>query len=244
MGSRNLPWKRGAGVVLAASCSLLMLMAASPVGHAQTSKGKTFKVGQRTLRCGKIPTVFDPNLPMEGAAILGEALVLNPALMNRQPETVRLFVFHHECGHHVVGGGTEMGADCHAAEEGVRDGWLDRAGVDTVCRSLGNEPASSTHPSGQRRCKNIVKCFNNAMAKLPPATATKPTVTAAKPADTASTPAPKAFRLLSGPKLVAEGVARETPRAPALCPPSPSKSVAAFASASVAGPPAPPPACK
>ncbi len=171
-----------------------------------------YKVGNRTLRCGRVPTLFDRNLPMEGAAIMGEAVVLNPVMLERHPELVRIFVYHHECGHHRVGG-SELRADCHAVNEGVRDGWLDREALKAVCRSFGDEPASFSHPSGKQRCKNIDKCFVKASA----APRRAPDVTASTTASTPPLPR-KAYRLVREPSLVAEGMTRSPSPRIATCP--------------------------
>jgi len=48
--------------------------------------------------------------------------------------------------------------------EGVKQGWLDRGGLAEACRSFGNAPATSTHPSGARRCANLDRCFAAASA--------------------------------------------------------------------------------
>lgn len=205
-----------AQMVVSAAFALVAMAPSTPALGQTLVKGGGVKIGNRTLRCGAVPTVLDRNLPMEGAAVIGEALILNPAMLDRHPELVRLFVYHHECGHHLVGG-SELKADCHAVEQGVRDGWLDRQGLDAVCRSFGNEPASLTHPSGQKRCKNIERCFASAsvsVSRRPPA------VTAA--ADAGTPPLPKkAFRLVREPHLVAEGVTRGEASpvvAPVVCP--------------------------
>jgi hypothetical protein len=76
---------------------------------------------------------------------------------------VRLFVFYHECGHHHVGA-SELGADCWAVGQGVRQGWLDRGELGQVCRSFGNAPATATHPSGSERCANVERCLASAIA--------------------------------------------------------------------------------
>ena len=75
-------------------------------------------IAGRVLRCGSVRNVLDPRLPNLGVAAPG-VLVLNPGLLNRQSEIVRLFVFHHECGHHHVGA-SELKADCWAVTEGVK----------------------------------------------------------------------------------------------------------------------------
>jgi hypothetical protein len=117
--------------------------------------------------------------------------VINPALLARQSTTVRLFVFHHECGHHHVGA-SELNADCWAVRRGVQDGWLTRSGLVEVCDSFGGAPATSTHPSGARRCGNLDRCYNLAQAE-------KTAVTSAR----AAVP-----QLVSGPRLIRDGVLR------------------------------------
>jgi hypothetical protein len=118
-------------------------------------------IADRALRCGRVRNVLDPELPTLGSASPG-VVVLNPYLLNRQPDAVRLFVFHHECGHHYVGA-SELGADCWAVDQGVRQGWLDHQAVEQVCQDFGNYPASATHPSGARRCAKLRQCFANAI---------------------------------------------------------------------------------
>jgi hypothetical protein len=114
-------------------------------------------IADRALRCGRVRNVLDPELPTLGSASPG-VVVLNPYLLNRQPNAVRLFVFHHECGHHYVGA-SELGADCWAVNQGVRQGWLDQQAIEQVCQDFGNYPASDTHPSGARRCAKLRQCF-------------------------------------------------------------------------------------
>src|SRR5262249_53009838 len=63
----------------------------------------TLLIGGRSLRCGTTRNVLDAHLPNLGLAAPG-VVVFNPRELNRWPDTVRLFVFHHECGHHHVGG--------------------------------------------------------------------------------------------------------------------------------------------
>jgi hypothetical protein len=156
-------------------------------------------IAGRVLRCGSVRNVLDPRLPNLGIAAPG-VLVLNPGLLNRQSESVRLFVFHHECGHHHVGG-SELKADCWAVTEGVKQGWLDRGGLAEACRSFGNAPATPTHPSGARRCANLDRCFAAASAAHPKQQQAKATLVSVSA--TAHAPA-----LVSGPTLVRSGIMR------------------------------------
>ncbi len=106
------------------------------------------RIAGRALRCGGVRNVLDAALPNLGLAAPG-VLVLNPHLLNRQSNTVRLFVFHHECGHHHVGS-SEIGADCWAVKQGVRQGWIGQQGIEQICRSFGNR-ACDADASVQRR---------------------------------------------------------------------------------------------
>jgi hypothetical protein len=127
-------------------------------------KDGTLLIAGRALRCGGNRHELDRGLPNLGLAAPG-VLVFNPRELHRWSDTVRLFVYHHECGHHKVGG-SELGADCWAVKQGVRDGWLSREGLTQVCRSFGNSPPTSTHPSGANRCANLNRCFATAVAAL------------------------------------------------------------------------------
>ena len=196
----------------ATTCALLgvgLYSLAAPA-KAQELIGRSATLGGRKVQCNNAQIIVDYTLPSEGAAD-DESVILNPDLLNDRPETVRIFVFKHECGHLTVGG-SEFAADCFAVHQGVREQWLDRNGLDQVCASLDGEPESDTHPSAERRCRNLDKCYVEALAEqragnpvtaavvptpgkasLPKKTlANKPPAAkalAAKPAPTPSTPA-------------------------------------------------------
>jgi hypothetical protein len=159
-------------------------------------KDGTMLIAGRTLACGRNRHVLDRGLPNLGLAAPG-VLVFNPRELNRWNDTVRLFVYHHECGHHKVGG-SEMGADCWAVKQGVRDGWLTHDGLNQVCRSFGGGPATSTHPSGASRCASLSRCFNTAVAALAKTKAT------ADAKAVPGAPPPSSATPDSGPKLVQE----------------------------------------
>lgn len=190
---------------------------------AQELMGNSVTLGGRKVQCNNAPILVDYDLPSEGAADDG-SVFLNPDILNGQPEIVRIFVFKHECGHLTVGG-SELAADCFAVHQGVREQWLDRKGLDQVCMSLDGEPESDTHPSGKRRCRNLNKCYVEALAErrarspvtavavltpgkssLPKKTLANKLTTAAKanvakPAAAPSTPAkPPVMPSASGPK--------------------------------------------
>ncbi len=142
-------------VAMAIVLAGLGLGTASPfsAASAQQPASNGIEIAGRAVRCGNVRILTDRHLPSEGAAAPG-VLILNPRMLSEQPASVRLFVFHHECGHHNVGD-SELKADCWAVDRGVRDGWLDAKGLDAVCRSFEDAPESDTHPSGRRRCRNL-----------------------------------------------------------------------------------------
>ena len=197
----------GGSRALAALALALTSVAAGTVlpltpAAGQRAANDSVQLAGRTVRCKDVRIVTDRGLPSEGAEAPG-VLILNPDMLNEQPAIVRLFVFHHECGHHNVGD-SELQADCWAVGQGVREGWLDTKGLDQVCRSFEDAPETSTHPSGRRRCRNLDRCFASAIAsqrsKTPERTlATSPT---SKPTASAQP------RLVSGPILVSTGTLR------------------------------------
>lgn len=158
----------GLATAVAALFSLASAGQAAPASNSlKVQRDGTMSIAGRNLRCGNVRHVLDGGLPSEGAAAPG-VLVINPRLLNRMPPTVRLFVYYHECGHHSVGA-SELGADSWAVNRGVREGWLDRAGLQQVCRSFGNMPRTATHPSSRSRCRNLERAYARALAgKAPP----------------------------------------------------------------------------
>ena len=148
-------------VALAAVTSVLVATTPSRAQQSESRKA-SFSISGREVSCEHVRVLFDRRLPSEGAAARG-LLILNPRMLDSLPAPVRLFVFHHECGHHHVGG-SELKADCWAVRRGVDDGWLDGNAVKAVCASFHGAPATPTHPSGARRCHNVDQCFASAVA--------------------------------------------------------------------------------
>jgi hypothetical protein len=214
---------RSARSTAAITLAILLAGMLLPLGAARAQGGgrDSIQLAGRTAQCKGVRIANDNHLPSEGAAAPG-VLLLNPRLLNRLPQVVRLFVFSHECGHHHVGG-SELGADCWAVSRGVREGWLDAKGLSQVCQSFDDAPPTATHPSGRKRCSNLDKCFATAVAQLQasktataaqaPAPAATPTAAPPQERRAASAPSGEAPsdappRLVSGPRLLATGTVR------------------------------------
>src|SRR5215467_5676702 len=179
-------WRLRASLALAFVCVGMGGGPAESASSISLQRDGAVAIAGRVLRCG------------------GVRNVLNPGLLSRQSEIVRLFVFHHECGHHHVGG-NELKADCWAVNEGVKAGWLDREGLAQACRSFGDAPATATHPSGARRCANLDRCFATAVAAHAKELAAQQTP---RPDLVAARVARDAPKLVSGPTLVRSGTLR------------------------------------
>jgi hypothetical protein len=176
-------------VMLAGICTSV-----SPLSAQSLKRDGTIEIAGRSLSCSGVRIRLDRSIPSEGAAAPGIVL-LNPSMLRSQPDSVRLFVFHHECGHLHVGE-SEMEADCWAIGRGVRDGWLDEKGLKDVCRSFDGMPETDTHPSAKRRCRNLDRCFAKAQAR---------TQVAAAPPTAPQTAMPT---LVRGPTLLSTGIVR------------------------------------
>jgi len=195
-------------IVLAAAMSIglsgIAVFPAAPADAQSLKRDGTVEIAGRSLACGSVRVTLDRRIPSEGAAAPG-ILILNPRMLRSQPDAVRLFVFHHECGHLHVGE-NELAADCWAIDRGVRDGWLDQKGLEDVCGSFDGMPETDTHPSAKRRCRNLDRCFAASAAAL-----AKPRPANVGAAVARSQPAPVP-RLVSGPTLISSGVVRYSGR--------------------------------
>ena len=174
--------------LLAAPIVCAVLLSAGIYTHPIPAKaeqwiGRSVTLGGRKVQCHNAQIMIDRTLPSEGGAG-DDFVILNPDMLKNQPETVRIFVFKHECGHLTVGD-SELKADCFAVQQGVHEHWLDRKGLDQVCQSFDGAPETSTHPSAERRCRNLDQCYAAALAveaKANPPTGTPaPAPVAAKP---------------------------------------------------------------
>src|SRR5262245_36761014 len=198
-------WRFCASLAAVLACASVSgpVQSASPIS---LQRDGAVTIAGRALRCGGVRNVLDPKLPNLGVAAPG-VLVLNPGLLSRQSEIVRLFVFHHECGHHHVGG-SALKADCWAVTGGVRGGCLDRDGVDQACRSCGDAPPTATHPSGARRCANLDRCFAAAVAAQSKDQAPQAGRQTPRPNLVQASASREAPKLVSGPTLMRSGTLR------------------------------------
>ena len=195
------------------SCAIVgaSLFTLSPAANAEQWIGRSVTLGGHKLNCNNAQIMVDRTLPSEGGAG-DDFVILNPDMLKNQPETVRIFVFKHECGHLTVGD-SELKADCFAVQQGVREHWLDRKGLDQVCQSFDGAPETDTHPSAERRCRNLDQCYAAALATEaktnPPGASPAPASVAAKPAPAKKTVA--AAKPITAPAAAVPSVAPAPP---------------------------------
>ncbi len=196
--TRNMPNLR-VGFLAAALIGCLSPGALYAAAFTERPDGG-LQIDGRTLRCGIARSKLDARLPNLGMSLPdARLLVFNPTLLGRETGVVRVFVFHHECGHQHVGA-SEMAADCWAVRRGVSDGWLKKKELAQICRSFGNRPASSTHPAGVTRCANLDRCFAVAEESV----ARQKRFAAVSSASAAA----RVPQLVSGPSLIRTGIVR------------------------------------
>jgi hypothetical protein len=145
-----------AGILAAFAAGPFMANASAASGKKMIAAGK-LKLGGRTIACGRTPTQLSPTFWDYGGATKGR-IILNPVKLAELPESVRLWVYAHECGHQIYGA-RETRADCYAVQRGRREGWLDQTGMDDICAFLKDRPGDWVHPPGWKRCKAMVQCF-------------------------------------------------------------------------------------
>jgi hypothetical protein len=114
----------------------------------------------RKMSCLGRPTVLNPYLTDYGAAF-PLFIVLNPKKLSKEPPAVQYWLYQHECGHESIGP-DESRADCFAVNQGVRDGWLSKGGLDEVCAFIAIAQPDAAHAAGPERCQAMRACYASA----------------------------------------------------------------------------------
>lgn len=155
----------GLGVAAATAFAASQAPQASP--KEKVVAAGTLKLAGRRMSCGRTPTLISHTFWDYGGAKKG-MIILNPTKLDRLSNSVRLYVYAHECGHQVFGP-RETRADCYAVERGKREGWLNETGMDEVCSFISAFPGDWVHPPGPKRCEIMRACY----AKAKPARASR-----------------------------------------------------------------------
>lgn len=133
--------------------------------QAQSFPPGTFSIGGIPVACGPVWTVLQSGLGDAAKAIppmggLPPQIVIDPTIVGTMPQSVKLFFYAHECGHHVVGS-NENAADCWAAKIGRQQGWFTAADMQYLVQIFQWNPGDWTHAPGPARLNNIWACFNS-----------------------------------------------------------------------------------
>ncbi len=129
------------------------------ISHAaRVPLGPNPLIGGVRVSCMGVPTWIDDQINDIAIAVPG-AIVLSPALGN-WPPVVQVFVYAHECAHHLPAiGSNESAADCWAIKLGRNQGWINLPGLRTIQAYFQNNQGDWTHLPGQLRIRQMQACF-------------------------------------------------------------------------------------
>ena len=126
---------------------------------ARVALGPNPVVGGVRVSCQGVPTWLDDEIQDIAIAVPG-AIVLNPSL-NNWPPVVQVFVYAHECAHHLPPiGSNENAADCCAINLGRNQGWINFEGLRVIQAYFQNNAGDWTHLPGELRIRQLQACFS------------------------------------------------------------------------------------
>lgn len=136
----------------------LVLMASLPTGSLMAQvMGPNPIIAGTPVVCGGIPTVV--------RADVGDIARATPGWINLHPQffslpgKLQLFIYAHECGHHVVGLDETL-ADCWAIRTGRDQGWFQPADIQWLIAYFSNNPGDWSHEPGWMRLQKMIHCYS------------------------------------------------------------------------------------
>ena len=123
---------------------------------AQQVLGPNPVIAGHQVQCGGAVAVVQPISDI--AMARPGYIILNPVFFSLPP-ALQLFIYAHECGHHVQGP-DESGADCWAVQTGRKQGWFARQDIAWIQQYFGASPGDWTHAPGPYRVAHIMNCFD------------------------------------------------------------------------------------
>ncbi len=148
------PRKMRAKVILAAALAALL---SGPVHSQQVVPAGQLRLAGVPVNCGGVPTAIQPIGDI--AMARPGWIILNPSLFS-MPPVLQLFIYAHECGHHVVGA-NESAADCWAIRLGRNQGWFRPRDFNWLIGYFGGNPGDWTHAPGHERVRRMSACFSS-----------------------------------------------------------------------------------
>lgn len=137
----------------------LLSLAANMAQAARVPLGPNPTIGGVRVSCMGVPTWLDDGINDIAIAVPG-AIVLSPALGN-WPPVVQVFVYAHECAHHIPAiGSNENAADCWAIKLGRNQGWINFQGLRVIQTYFQNNQGDWTHLPGGMRIQQMQACFS------------------------------------------------------------------------------------
>jgi hypothetical protein len=138
---------------------ILLSLATTIVQAGRVPLGPNPMIGGVSVSCMGVPTWLDDEINDIAIAVPG-AIVLSPALGN-WPPVVQVFVYAHECAHHLPAiRSNENAADCWAIKLGRNQGWIDFQGLRLIQTYFQNNQGDWTHLPGRWRIQQMQACFS------------------------------------------------------------------------------------
>ena len=109
------------------------------------------------VQCYGVPAVVTPinDIAMARPGVI----ILSPQFF-QLPGKLQLFIYAHECAHHVpqISGNEDM-ADCWAIKVGRVQGWFTQQDIVYLQQYFGGSPGDWTHAPGPIRVQQMINCF-------------------------------------------------------------------------------------
>jgi hypothetical protein len=146
-GRRSLKFKLALALLLFEPCRL---------SYGQIL-GQNPTIGGTPAQCAGVVTALDRNLDhIAGSG--PKQIKLRPDFF-QQPRLKQLFIYAHECGHHIHGE-SESAADCYAVKTGRTEGWLTLQRLAEITNSKYWNKRDWPHAPGHIRGQQMLACYH------------------------------------------------------------------------------------
>ncbi|HEY0837308.1 MAG TPA: hypothetical protein VGE72_25570 [Azospirillum sp.] len=147
-------------ILLASALTVVIYGAAT----AQIFPPGYFGIDGIPVGCGPVFTEVHASLPDIALAVpagMGAPprILINGPMFASLPTGVKLFIYAHECFHHITGP-SEAAADCYAVKLGRNQGALSLPVLQQICQAVFFSPGDWTHFPGPVRCQQMLACYH------------------------------------------------------------------------------------
>jgi hypothetical protein len=161
-------------ISLATAAAAAVTIAAAALPHSAAAAGAFDRCYDRSGTAVAVRATYRVNAGQVAVAgrlrTTGQPIIAyNPDAMRRLHPITRIYVYYHECAHHVLGHSAghrpptlEADADCWAIAYMVRRGLLDRRGLRVIQRDIVHSRRDALHLPGPARASLLAGCYRSA----------------------------------------------------------------------------------